>query len=185
MRSVNKPLLYFSFFLYLTLLVWIITFKCNLLTPISESMLILPKKTFLERISMDLHYNPSLLGMLRGRDFWLNVLAFLPLGIYLPLITEKARMLSGMLIASLLSFTFELIQAITCIGGFTLVDIATNTIGFLIGYVIFKLIIDRLPGSVINKINLAVAIVVTPICLYAVYNTVINWEIYTLEYYQK
>ena len=183
MRSLNKPLLYFSFFLYLALLVWIIIFKCNLYTPISESMIILPKLSIAERISKGIPSIASIPNMLRDIDFWRNIIIFLPLGIYLPLMSSRVRFVSGTAIAFLLSLSFEISQVFTCIGGLSLEDLFTNTVGFILGYIIFKLIIDRLPDVIINLTNIAVILIATPIFLYATYNTYVNWEIYTIEYY--
>ena len=187
MRSLNKLLLYISFFLYFGLLVWIVIFKCNLYIPVSESMIILPKIPLWERISKGFFSFSigRIPNMLRDIDFWRNIIIFIPFGIYLPLIKTRVRLLSGALIAFLVSLSFEFSQAITCIGGFTLEDLFTNTVGFIIGYIIFKLIVNRLPGGVINIINVAIILIATPIFLRAVYNTYTNWEIYTIEYYHK
>ena len=185
MRSVNKPLLYISFFLYFSLLVWIVIFKCNLYIPVSESMIILPTKPFIERILSGFSGIERIPRMLRDIDFWRNIIIFIPLGAYLPLISRRVRLLSGTLIAFLISLSFEISQAITCIGGFTLEDLFTNTVGFIIGYIIFKLIVNRLPEGVINIINVAIIVIAAPIFLYATYNTAVSWEIYTLEYYHE
>lgn len=185
MRSVNKPLLYISFFLYFSLLVWIVIFKCNLYIPVSESMIIMPTKPLIERISLSLPTIERIKNMMRDIDFWRNIIIFIPLGIYLPLISRRVRLLSGTLIAFLISLSFEISQVFTCIGGFTLEDLFSNTVGFLIGYIIFKVAMNRLPEGVINIINIAIIVIATPIFLYATYNTAVNWEIYTLEYYHE
>ena len=169
--------------MYIALLIWIISFKCNLYQPVSESLIILPKKTLYERFIIGIPSIKSIPHILKNIDFWRNIILFMPLGIYLPLITDRVRALSGTLIAFSMSLTFEIIQLFTCIGGFTLDDLFANTVGFLIGYVIFKKANPKLPDKAIDLINVAIIIIATPFFLYALPNTIINWEIYTIEYY--
>ena len=67
-----------------------------------------------------------------------NVAGFLPFGFILPVITEKMR--SGLLITLAgfgLSLTVEVIQLITRVGCFDVDDILLNTIGGVLGYIVF------------------------------------------------
>ena len=70
-----------------------------------------------------------------------NILIFLPLGIFLPILFKKYNMLSQVFIGSIIiSFSIEILQFIIQIGQFDVDDILLNTIGTVIGYFIIKTI---------------------------------------------
>ncbi len=67
-----------------------------------------------------------------------NILAFCPFGFFLPILNDKKR---GMLYVTLVSFEFslliELVQLITRVGSYDIDDIILNTIGGILGYIIY------------------------------------------------
>ena len=67
-----------------------------------------------------------------------NVLAFVPFGIFLPLLIRKARMFGKTL---LLGFEFslfvEIVQLFSRVGSFDVDDILLNTLGVVLGYLFF------------------------------------------------
>lgn len=69
-----------------------------------------------------------------------NVLCFLPFGAILPVLSKRCRYLAAI---TLLSFEFSLlvetVQLITKVGTFDVDDLFLNTIGGILGYLIFKL----------------------------------------------
>lgn len=70
-----------------------------------------------------------------------NIIAFIPLGIYLPLSYRMFKSFILMLIISLLIPTvIEGSQLITTLGSFDIDDIILNSLGIIIGYLIYKLI---------------------------------------------
>lgn len=71
-------------------------------------------------------------------NLWGNIVAFLPFGFILPIVTRRMR--SGFTIIMsgfALSMTVELIQLITRVGCFDVDDLILNTIGAAIGYLLF------------------------------------------------
>lgn len=71
-----------------------------------------------------------------------NILIFLPLGIFLPILFKKYNVLSKVFISSIiLSFLIEILQFILQIGQFDIDDILLNSIGTVIGFFIIKTII--------------------------------------------
>ncbi|MBO9128535.1 VanZ family protein [Bacillus sp. 165] len=64
-----------------------------------------------------------------------NILIFLPLGMFLPILFKKYNMLSKVFISSIIiSFLIEALQFSLQIGQFDIDDIILNTIGCIIGY---------------------------------------------------
>ncbi|WP_158589621.1 MULTISPECIES: VanZ family protein [Clostridia] len=64
-----------------------------------------------------------------------NVLLFLPLGLFLPLLFKKYRVFSKMLVfVAIASLSIELLQLIVQVGQFDIDDIILNTIGSSIGF---------------------------------------------------
>ncbi len=70
-----------------------------------------------------------------------NIIAFIPLGIYLPLSHKLFKSLLVIPIISLLvPITIESLQLITTLGSFDIDDIILNSIGIMIGYLCYTLI---------------------------------------------
>ncbi len=67
-----------------------------------------------------------------------NVLLFIPLGIFLPLLWMRFRSIKSVLLAiSFTSLLIEITQLLTATGVFDVDDILLNTFGGVIGYAIF------------------------------------------------
>lgn len=68
-----------------------------------------------------------------------NVAGFIPFGLFLPLLSKNTRsfmfiMLSGLAV----SLSVEIIQLVSRVGSFDVDDLILNTVGAIIGYVVFK-----------------------------------------------
>lgn len=78
-----------------------------------------------------------------------NVLIFLPLGLFLPILFKKYNRFSKVFICSILiSFSMEVLQFILQIGQFDIDDIILNTIGCIIGYFV---IIPTIKITILTK----------------------------------
>lgn len=70
-----------------------------------------------------------------------NILIFLPLGIFLPLLFKKYSKFTKVIIAStVISFTIEVLQIVLKIGKFDIDDVILNVIGSIIGFLLLKMI---------------------------------------------
>lgn len=101
-------------------------------------------------------YSYNLVPLLEIRRFWLNresigyfavflnlagnVLAFVPFGFFLPMLNRHTR---GLFRMALFTFEFSLlvetIQLVSKVGSFDVDDLMLNTLGGILGYVIFSL----------------------------------------------
>jgi glycopeptide antibiotics resistance protein len=69
-----------------------------------------------------------------------NILAFVPLGILLPLISDKARNWRVVLLVGVIvSLSLEVIQLVTLLGEADIDDVILNVTGTLIGYGVFAM----------------------------------------------
>jgi glycopeptide antibiotics resistance protein len=72
-----------------------------------------------------------------------NILIFLPLGIFLPILFKKFNRLSKVFISlTIISFSIEVLQFVLQIGQFDIDDIILNTMGVVLGYFVIKTIRD-------------------------------------------
>ncbi len=70
-----------------------------------------------------------------------NVVAFIPFGLFLPVVSNHKFEFWGMTMLSLdLSLFIELLQLISKVGSFDVDDLMLNTLGGAIGYVIFRVL---------------------------------------------
>lgn len=71
-------------------------------------------------------------------NVWGNIICFVPFGFLIPIILKKAR--SGVkifIMTFLFSFTVEIIQLLLRVGSFDVDDLVLNTLGGVIGYIMF------------------------------------------------
>ena len=78
------------------------------------------------------------LGSAARLNIFGNIIAFIPFGIYLPYTSEsKLGFISTFLYTFSLSLTIELVQLITKVGSCDVDDIILNTLGGVIGYILW------------------------------------------------
>ena len=78
------------------------------------------------------------LGSVARLNIFGNIIAFIPFGIYLPYTSEsKLGFISTFLYTFSLSLTIELVQLITKVGSCDVDDIILNTLGGVIGYILW------------------------------------------------
>jgi hypothetical protein len=76
-----------------------------------------------------------------------NVVALIPFGFFLPIVSGRRHTGFCMLLMGiLLSVFIELLQLVTRLGSFDVDDILLNTIGTMMGYLIFRIFFRRVSG---------------------------------------
>lgn len=79
------------------------------------------------------------------RDTLLNILLFLPLGFFLPLLWEDRRQFHRVVLEGfLISLTIELLQILT-FRATDVNDLITNTLGTILGYLLGSLLMEKFP----------------------------------------
>ena len=159
--KVYRSLIFTAFILFIAILTWIVIFKIGKKSSILIAFEKHFKKEFSARIlhgltpSVKLFFtNHSLIT-----DFLLNVLAFTPFGIYLPLVSKKRKFLTFLLITFTVSLFYELFQLITMFGHFDIDDLIANSLGFIIGYYFYVTIVTKLNPFTLSAINCVIILI--------------------------
>ncbi|CAN5696389.1 glycopeptide resistance protein VanZ1 [soil metagenome] len=125
-NKVTKGLL----IIYLVALFWILLFKFGVQFSYMESRsvnLIPFRELFLN-------------GKIDVAETILNVVIFIPLGIYAGALFKRWSLGNKLFFFFLISLMFEVLQFFLSVGAFDVTDIITNTIGGIIGLLMFKAI---------------------------------------------
>ncbi len=70
-----------------------------------------------------------------------NIVGFMPFGFFLPVISRRSRVwFNTVLLSFLFSLCVETVQLIFKVGSFDVDDIILNTLGGLLGYILYKIV---------------------------------------------
>ena len=83
-----------------------------------------------------------------------------------------------MLYTLIISLTFEVVQLFTLLGSFQTEDLILNLFSGLLGYLIYKIIYKEKNIKVLNILSLISIIILTPILIYGVINTINMIDVY-------
>lgn len=125
-----------TFILYMLLLVWIIALKCNMREAILGAKIYNQMFTLAERFEIYLSY----FAKTDFKDGAVNVLVFIPLGMMMPFLIQKCVFIKTVFYCLVISAGFEVLQIVNCIGAFTYIDIINNTMGSIIGTIVYFLL---------------------------------------------
>ncbi len=119
------------FIMYSIALFWILLFKMGVQFSYMEnrSVNLIPFREFL-----------FLHSKINVGETLLNVVIFIPLGIYAGVLFKRWAVGKKLLCFFLISLMFEMLQLIFRLGAFDITDIITNTSGGIIGLIIFGVI---------------------------------------------
>lgn len=176
--ALNHKILYILMTEYLILLIWVIALKCNApwLQELGEEMRSLPFNSRVGRLIIPF-YKMIDKGIYFDLDYFMNVLIYIPLGIFLSFITKK-KIFLNLAIIFISSAIFEAVQYVTGFGGCDSSDLVCNFLGGILGILLYKLLRSHISNTNINRIALAMSTISLPIVLYAVINTATHWQLY-------
>ena len=152
-QSLYMPLIYSTFIIYLVLLIWVVIFKSTIPEIFIYDYIRKPISYRFERGIVPFSHSYYQYVSL---DMILNVIAFMPLGFYLPFMVKKRYAFP---IVALVSMLFETIQLLTGFGWFDIVDLMVNVLGGFLGIGIYALLRPKLKDEIINKANAVFTIV--------------------------
>ena len=145
---------------YLIALIWVIIFKLEF------SIKELPQ---IRNINLIPFNQPAIVnGKADISEIVLNVLAFIPYGLFIHILMDEKSILKKLFIIFATSFIFELIQYIFAIGASDITDIISNTSGGIIGVVVSMFMEKLLRENWIKYINIVstiCAIILTAMCI--------------------
>lgn len=182
-NAIYKTLIFLSLFLFLVLLTWGLYFKMNRYSAVIKNYKRLNGKNLFERFTYDLLPFQHLFRRPDNiiKDFLLNVLAFVPFGFYLPLLINKRTIFKGALICFFISLCVETAQLLTIVGTFSTNDIIANTLGFFVGFALFKKIKIKSHEKAVNLINAVFIAVIIPFLIIVLSDTVTHFSVYVYK----
>jgi glycopeptide antibiotics resistance protein len=133
------------FVVYLIILIWAILWKFEV-PYIGDGSL---------RVINLVPYSANTIPELR-----LNILIFIPFGLYISMLATKSGIIKRILIILLTSALLETLQYVLAIGHTDITDLINNTLGGIIGIIIFY-IVSKLFGRYANKVLLVVCAIAT------------------------
>ncbi len=146
------------FILYLILLCWLILFKLVTSPEMIPNMRNINLVPFAESVIVN--------GKIYFKEIIYNILAFVPLGVYLSIIKKDWSLWEKVIVVFGLSLLFEITQYIFALGGSDITDIITNTLGGILGIEVFSLFRRVFKEKTICIINiLGIVIEICAICL--------------------
>ena len=163
--------------IYALLLLWAILFKFSLISQINiNSPLPLGRRILNGLCFFDFFLESNPWRLIRGLLIaTLNVLLFMPWGMYASFFYEKKR---AVLFAAAFSLMVECIQLFFRFGVFSLEDLALNTLGAYLGYLLFEQNTHRISNSVWQKIHQWTVRIGTPVTLVAYANVIYAMILY-------
>lgn len=181
--DINRKLLYLTLINFLIILCWIVIFKVNRswVPEVKDRLRSLP---IIQRFGKNIIPGRSIVKELNAKGFsfssdhFLNVLAFMPFGILLPYFIEKKGYTYTALISFGSSLFFELLQLFTGIGHYDSSDLITNTLGGVVGILLYRFAFSKIRGNIINIISTSVSVIATPFSAYAIFNTIRHFDYY-------
>ncbi|HFI0150432.1 TPA: VanZ family protein [Streptococcus suis] len=123
----SKKLTNFLFVTYLVILTWIIVFKMDL------STLLLARYGYRSLNLIPFAGTAVYNGVLDYQEILLNVLCFIPFGIYMEMLFRKASWVQNLFVIGLVSLFYEVVQYSFMIGMADITDLLANGLGGAIG----------------------------------------------------
>jgi len=138
------------FVIYLLALTWLILFKLQF------SIAVMDEGRIINLIPLLGSFDGK--GVIRFSEIRVNILAFIPLGIYIYMLKTQWSFVKKILTIVGLTFVFEIIQFIFAIGRADITDVLSNTLGGIIGIGIYALLSKVLKGRTNKVINVLAAV---------------------------
>lgn len=185
MKSLTKLQKYafVTFGIYMLVLIWVISFKCNMEHSIFMSRLSMGSMSLGERAEWSFchfRFNEDLPFYSRAaiEDMLVNIALFLTVGMTLPMVFRRRGTLLTILSGFGISLAFELVQFFSTIGGFAYIDLITNTLGTALGVLFLHLIRKVVDDHLAVKILSVFQIIFATIAIFGTINTIINIDLY-------
>ncbi len=173
------------FLFYMIIFIWVVIFKCNLIDDLRITHQQISRLSFYERVINPSEIQSLIYRIQIGEIFhrsllepFLNIVIFVPVGMYVTLFQNKKRIFNTYFVSLAISFSIELIQLATMIGGFSYLDIITNVTGGLIGYVIYRILYSEKRIHNLSIASVIVLSLIAPIAVFSIINTALNIEFY-------
>lgn len=163
--------------IYVLLLIWAIVFKFSVISQINMNSVMSLGERFLRGLRFfDFFLERNPWRLLRGLLIAiLNILWFMPWGIYASFFYDKKRSVA---FACIFSCLVECVQLFARFGVFSFEDMLLNTFGAFLGVLVFERYINRIPENTKQKINLWTVRIGAPVTAIAYVNVIVAMALY-------
>lgn len=141
------------FVIYLLALTWLILFKLQFSIPVTKEGRVVNLIPLLGSFGDN--------GVIRFAEIRVDILAFIPFGIYICMLKVKWPFAKKVLATVVLTLAFEITQFIFAIGRADITDVLSNTLGGIIGIGIYALLSKVLKGRTNKVLNVLAAVFTT------------------------
>ena len=141
-----KPAVWAAFAIYTAVMLWLLIFQrlfagSFVSAELPDRFQFIPFRTVSELAEMLSAFS---INDFAFRNIAGNIVLFIPIGIFLPVLFRSQRKFLFMLTTTVITICLiELIQALTALGTCDIDDLILNTAGACIGYLIFRLVSGR------------------------------------------
>ena len=164
--------------LFSLLILWALWLKFSVPFSILDTYLFLVKMNVWERFVFTLDFvNHSFNARGVIIDCILNAFAFAPFGVILNHIFPKKCVRRDLLICFSFSLFIELTQLFTIIGSFSVFDLFSNTLGYLLGFVAYRFVFSRLSDKATAWFYRVINVLMLCLLAYAVIATAKNIDV--------
>ena len=178
----------FVFFFYFIILIWVVFFKCNIYLSVTNGYHEFKTLTTEERfmyfiVPFEDYFTDNIaFNLMKWKDGALNLLLFVPFGLYCAFFIKNQKFIKTMLISLVTIVTIEIIQLYTLLGSLQTEDLIINLLGTLLGYLLYRLIYKKKNGivrlTVLNVISIITLIAFAALSIYAIINTTKQFDLY-------
>ena len=163
--------------IYVLLLIWAIVFKFSFISEININSPMSLGERFLNGFRFfDFFLETNPWRLIRGLLIAiLNILLFMPWGIYASFFYDRKRAVG---FACAFSMLVECVQLFAHFGVFSFEDVVLNTLGAFLGVLIFEKYICRLPEKTTQKINQWIVRIGIPFSSVAYVNIIVAMVLY-------
>ena len=168
----------FAFCAYVVVLFWALWLKFNDFHMVVLNYQWLSKMTVKERFLYDIvPFQIRFDFFNQFVQFPANAIIFAPLGVFLPYVFKKKNIWRDVAVCFGVSLAIEIVQLFTVIGSFATVDLIMNTIGYFIGFALYKLLCSKLSLRATVWSCRAVNAVLLIALIAVVVTTINNWNL--------
>ena len=177
-----------SFLFYCIIMIWVVIFKCNIYASVTGGYHYFKTLTTQERFHFylvpfaDYFTDDAAFNLMKWKDGALNVLLFVPFGLYLSYFIKTKKFIKEMLLSLVAIVAIEVFQLYTLLGSLQTEDLILNLFGSLLGYLLYRLLYKKQNGSIrltiLNVASVMMVIAFVLVGIYAIANTASQIDLY-------
>ena len=164
--------------MYVFILFWALWLKFNDFHMIVPNYQWLSKLTVKERFLYDIvPFQIRYDFANQFREILLNGIVFTPFGVMFSHLFKKKSIWRDLAICFGISLSIELVQLFTLIGSFATADLIMNTVGYFIGYAVYKWIFSKFSCKVMLWVYRVANLILLIALIVVIITTINNWSL--------